>query len=95
MKRMYQVEVVKHVIENYEVEATSQEHAEELISHLDFYNLDGIIVMERDDEGNVIFDSEVLTEEYYYDHLDAVKDNYNRVLETQTAEDFMYINYFQ
>tara|TARA_A100001234_G_scaffold33023_1_gene25595 strand:- start:83 stop:961 length:879 start_codon:yes stop_codon:yes gene_type:complete len=61
----------------------------------DFYNLDGIIVMERDDEGNVIFDSEVLTEEYYYDHLDAVKDNYNRVLETQTAEDFMYINYFQ
>ncbi len=42
MKRMYQVEVVKHVIENYEVEATSQEHAEELISRLDFYNLDAI-----------------------------------------------------
>ena len=61
----------------------------------DFYNLDGIIVMGRDDEGSVVFDSEVLTEEYYYDHLDAVKDNYNRVLETQTSEDFIYVNYFQ
>ena len=60
-----------------------------------FYNLDGIIVMGRDDEGSVVFDSEVLTEEYYYDHLDAVKDNYNRVLETQTSEDFIYVNYFQ
>ena len=61
----------------------------------DFYNIDGIIVMGRDDEGSVVFDSEVLTEEYYYDHLDAVKDNYNRVVETQTSEDFMYVNYFQ
>ena len=60
-----------------------------------FYNLDGIIVMGRDDDGSVVFDSEVLTEEYYYDHLDAVKDNYNRVLETQTSEDFIYVNYFQ
>ena len=42
MKRMYQVEVVKQVVENYEVEATSQDHAEELISTLDFYNLDAI-----------------------------------------------------
>ena len=42
MKRMYQVEVVKHVMESYEVEATSQAHAEELISRLDFYNLDAI-----------------------------------------------------
>jgi len=61
----------------------------------DFYNLDGIIVMGRDDDGSVVFDSEVLTEEYYYDHLDAVKDNYNRVVETQTSEDFIYVNYFQ
>lgn len=60
----------------------------------DFYNLNGIIVMERDDEGNVIFDSEVLTEEYYYDNLDAVKDNYERALNCVTAEDYMYTNYF-
>ena len=61
----------------------------------DFYNIDGIIVMGRDDEGSVVFNSKVLTEEYYYDHLNAVKDNYNRVLETQTSEDFIYVNYFQ
>ena len=42
MKRMYQVEVDKHVRESYEVEASSQDHAEELISKLDFYNLDAI-----------------------------------------------------
>ena len=51
--------------------------------------------MGRDDDGSVVFDSEVMTEEYYYDHLDAVKDNYNRVVETQTSEDFIYVNYFQ
>jgi len=60
-----------------------------------YYNNDGIVVMEMDSGGNVSFDSEVLTEEYYYDHLDAVKDNYNRVLDVQTAEDYMYKNYFQ
>lgn len=60
----------------------------------DFYNLDGIIVMKKDSEGNVIFDSEILTKEYYYDHLDAVKDNYERALNAQTAEDFIYSNYF-
>lgn len=60
----------------------------------DFYNLDGIIVMDRDDDGNVSFDSEVLTEEYYNDHLDAVKDNFERVFARQTSEDYMYLNYF-
>jgi len=59
-----------------------------------YYNIDGIIVMQEDENG-LMFDSEVLTEEYYYDHLDAVKDNYERVLHTQTAEDFIYLNYFQ
>ena len=38
MKRIYEVEVSKYVRESYEVEATSQAHAEELISRLDFYN---------------------------------------------------------
>ena len=60
----------------------------------DFYNLDGIIIMEKDSSGNIVFDSDVLTEEYYNDHLDAVKDNYIRVSENQTAEDFMFLNYF-
>ena len=61
----------------------------------DFYNLDGMVIMERDADGEVSFDSEILSEEYYNDHLDAVKDNYERVLETQTAEDYMFLNYFQ
>ena len=61
----------------------------------DFYNLDGMVIMERDVDGEVSFDSEILSEEYYNDHLDAVKDNYERVLETQTAEDYMFLNYFQ
>ena len=61
----------------------------------DFYNLDGMVIMERDADGEVSFDSEILSKEYYNDHLDAVKDNYERVLETQTAEDYMFLNYFQ
>ena len=61
----------------------------------DFYNLDGMVIMERDADGEVSFASEILSEEYYNDHLDAVKDNYERVLETQTAEDYMFLNYFQ
>jgi hypothetical protein len=60
----------------------------------DFYNLNGIIVMEKDADGNVVFDSEVLTKEYYYDNIDAVKDNYERALNCVTAEDYMYNNYF-
>ena len=60
----------------------------------DFYNLDGIVIMDKNANGEVTFDSEILSEEYYNDHIDAVKDNYERVLETQTAEDFMFLNYF-
>lgn len=60
----------------------------------DFYNLKGILVMEKDSDGNILFDSEVLTKEYYYDNIDAVKDNYERALNCVTAEDYMYTNYF-
>jgi hypothetical protein len=60
----------------------------------DFYNLKGIVLIEKDEEGNVSFNSEVLTKEYYYDNIDAVKDNYERALNCITAEDYMYNNYF-
>ena len=60
----------------------------------DFYNLDGIVIMDKNANGEVTFDSEILSDEYYNDHIDAVKDNYERVLQTQTAEDFMFLNYF-
>ena len=48
----------------------------------------------KDEEGNVVFDSDVLTKEYYYDNIDAVKDNYERSLNCITAEDYIYTNYF-
>jgi hypothetical protein len=60
----------------------------------DYFNLDGMIIMERDSDGNVTFDSEILTEEYYNSRIEAVKDNYNRALKHATVEDFMYNNYF-
>ena len=46
-----------------------------------------------DKDGTVSFDSEILTEEYYNEHLDAVKDNYNRALKRQTLEDSIVLNY--
>lgn len=60
----------------------------------DYFNLDGIIVMEKDSEGNVIFDSEILTEDYYNSRIEAVKDNYERALKHATVEDYIYNNYF-
>jgi hypothetical protein len=60
----------------------------------EYYNTKGIIIMEKDPDGNVIFNSDVLTEEYYYDNMDAIKDNYERALNCITAEDYMYTNYF-
>lgn len=60
----------------------------------DFYNTKGMIIMGKDEDGNVLFDSDVLTEEYYYDNIDAVKDNYERALNAVTVEDYMYNNYF-
>lgn len=60
----------------------------------DYFNLDGMIIMEKDSEGNITFDSEILTEEYYNNHIDAVKDNYYRALKHVTVEDYIYNNYF-
>ena len=40
------------------------------------------------------FDIESLTEEMYYDKLDAVKDNFERALKMEILEDFIYENYF-
>ena len=60
----------------------------------DFYNIDGIIVIENDN-GNVSFNSDILSKEYYYEHIDAVKDNYERALLSTSCEDFMYLNYFK
>ena len=39
------------------------------------------------------FDIESLTEDMYYDKIDAVKDNFERALEMEVLEDFIYENY--
>lgn len=58
-----------------------------------FYNIDGIIQIDYKD-GEIEFNSECLTEEFYRDHIDAVKDNFERVVDRQCVEDYIYLNYF-
>lgn len=61
----------------------------------DFYNINGIIMILPDENGVLSFNSECLTEEYYYDHFDAVKENYEIALTEQTIEDYIYRNYLK
>ena len=53
-----------------------------------WFNTEGMIILEDS------FDIESLTEEMYYDKLDAVKDNFERALKMEILEDFIYENYF-
>ena len=59
----------------------------------EYYNTDGIIQVKYED-GQVEFDSSLLTEDFYYDRMDAIEDNYNRIIDQQTVEDYIYLNYF-
>jgi len=58
-----------------------------------FYNTDGMILIDYKD-GGIEFNSDCLTEEFYNDRIDAVKDNYERVVNQQSVEDYIYLNYF-
>ena len=42
MKRMYEVQVSKQIVETYEIEASSEEEAERFLADIDFYNLETI-----------------------------------------------------
>jgi len=53
----------------------------------DFFNLDGIIPLTDD------FSIDELTTDLYYDKLDAIKDNLNRVMDMVIPEDYMYKHY--
>jgi len=55
----------------------------------DFFNPDGIISLEED------FDVSMLTEELYYSKMDAIVENFDRVLKYRTVEDFIYENYLR
>ena len=51
----------------------------------DYFNKDGIIDLSEE------FD---VSEEIYYDKMDAIKDNLERVKKMEVLEDFIWINYF-
>jgi hypothetical protein len=52
-----------------------------------WFNTEGMILLEDS------FDIESLTEDVYYDKMDAVKDNFERALKMEILEDFIYENY--
>jgi len=53
------------------------------------FNIDGIIVLDKD------FDINNLTERLYRDKLDIVKENFERVLQYDVLEDWIYKRYFK
>ena len=48
------------------------------------FNGDGIIMLDEN------FDIDKLTPELYYSKMDAIKDNYERVVNMPIAEDYIY-----
>jgi hypothetical protein len=55
----------------------------------DFFNKDGIIFLEED------FDIRSINEELYYSKIEAVKENFEKVKQFSTFEDYVYLNYFK
>jgi len=55
----------------------------------EYFNEDGIIFLDDD------FDISTLTEDLYYSKIDAVKDNFERVMNWPVAEDYIYENYWK
>ena len=55
----------------------------------EYFNEDGIIFLDDD------FDLSMLTKDLYYSKIDAIKDNFERSINFPSAEDYLYLNYFQ
>lgn len=55
----------------------------------DVFNIDGIIMLDDN------FDIKKLTPELYYSKMDAIKDNYERVINMLIVEDYIYENYIK
>jgi hypothetical protein len=51
--------------------------------------MDGIIML------NENFNINDLTPELYYNKIDAINDNYNRVINMPVAEDYIFENYIK
>lgn len=58
-----------------------------------FFNPDGIIQVNVKNFNNIENIIKICTEEEYNNRLEAIKDNYNRVLEFQNINDYMYKKY--
>ena len=54
-----------------------------------YFNEDGIIFLDDN------FDLSTLTEDLYYSKIEAVKDNFERVINFPVAEDYLYTKYFK
>lgn len=55
----------------------------------EYFNEDGIIFLDDN------FDISILTEDLYYSRMNAIKDNFERVLKFPIAEDYIYQNYLK
>ena len=55
----------------------------------DFFNKDGIILLNNN------FDINILSYDYYYSKLDAIKENFEIAKNILTAEDYIYINFLK
>lgn len=60
-----------------------------------FFNMDGIINIEKDDLDHLDVFLEQCTEKYYEEHLPAILDNYERVSRYKNIYDWLYESYFQ
>lgn len=60
------------------------------------FNIDGIIhlnSLNSIEEFNDLIEN--LTSEYYYNRMDAIKDNFERCLKYKSIEDYIYLNYLK
>jgi hypothetical protein len=61
----------------------------------EFFNPDGIIQIKPEDYDNIEQILNQCTEEEYLNRLEAVKDNYNRVMQFNALNDYMYEKYLK
>ena len=61
----------------------------------DHFNIDGIIQLKDIREKNGKYDLDILTPELYQSMKGAIEDNYNRSLQYDVSEDWIYKNYFE
>lgn len=60
----------------------------------EYFNEDGIIAITEDELGDIEKILKKCTKEYYEEHLEAIKDNYNRIHQYQNIYDWLYEHYF-